>query len=91
MAPGEAPRTLSPGVDHEKIVLVISGGLKLEGPDSSLTLQSDQALYLKSEESYQASCLGPLEARYTVAGDHTPGDEHHRPLGARRRNTLMYV
>jgi uncharacterized cupin superfamily protein len=77
VAPGEAPRTLSPGVGHEEIVLVLSGGLKLEGPGGSLTLQAGQALYMKGEETWQATCLGPLEARYAAAGGHTPGDDHH--------------
>jgi mannose-6-phosphate isomerase class I len=68
---------LRPGAGHEEIVLTISGGLQLEGQGGNLTLQAGQALYIKGEETWQATCLGPLEARYAVAGGHTPGDDHH--------------
>jgi len=77
VAPGDPPRTLSPGLGHEEIVLVIGGSLKLAGQGGVLTLQAGQAVYLKGEETWQATCGGPLEARYAVAGGHAPGDDHH--------------
>ncbi len=77
VSPGEAPRTLRPGPGHEEIVLCLSGGLKLSGPGGEITLQPGQAIYLKDEETYEATCLGPLEARYAAAGGHGPEEGHH--------------
>lgn len=77
MSPGEAPRVLRAGPGHEEIILCLSGGLRLSGAEGELTLQPGQAIHLVGEQTWEATCLGPLEARYAAAGGHTPGDDHH--------------
>lgn len=77
LSPGDPPRALRPGPGHEEIILCLSGVMRLNGEGGELTLQAGQAVYLKGEETYEASCAGPLEARYAAAGGHTPGDDHH--------------
>lgn len=77
LAPGDEPRILRPGPGHEEIILCISGSLRLSGDGGELTLQAGQAVYLKGEETFQATCAGPLEARYAASGGHTPSEEHH--------------
>lgn len=77
LSPGEEPRLLRPGPGHEEIVLVISGQVRLTGPEGSMTLQPGQAIYLKGEESLQAVTTGPGEARYVAAGGHSAEHDHH--------------
>jgi uncharacterized cupin superfamily protein len=75
--PGGEPRVLKPGQGHEEIILAISGAINLQGPDGEdVVLQAGQAIYLKGEETWLATCMGPAEARYAAAGGHTPGMEH---------------
>jgi len=75
--PGEEPRILKPGEGHEEIILAVSGSIQIKGTDGSLTLQPGQAVYLKGAAAYEATTLGPTEARYVAAGGHTPGQNHH--------------
>jgi uncharacterized cupin superfamily protein len=76
VGPGEEPRLLKPGEGHEEIIMCVAGSLALDCGGESLTLQPGQAVHLQGEQSCQAVCAGPLEARYVAAGGHTPGQEH---------------
>ncbi len=78
LAPGEPARVLRPGPGHEEIILCLSGSLQLEGMGQSLSLQAGQAVHLKGEDTFEATCAGPLEARYAAAGGHSDeGGSHH--------------
>lgn len=77
LTPGDPPRLLRPGPGHEEIVLVISGSVKMEGDSGFQTLQPGQAVYLKGEESLNATAVGESEARYVAAGGHGDGGHHH--------------
>ena len=74
--PGGAPRTLKAGQGHEEIVLAIGGSILVAGADGEFILQAGQAFYIVGEETWLATAQGPAEARYVVAGGHTPGQEH---------------
>ena len=74
--PGDEPRKLCPGGGHEEIVMVISGSIKVTGPDGDQTLQTGQAFHMVGDETWMAVTAGSTEARYAVAGGHTPGSEH---------------
>jgi hypothetical protein len=77
VSPDDEPRTLKPGEGHEEIILCVGGVLELTHQGERLSLQPGQAVYLQGEQTCQAVCAGPLEARYVAAGGHTPGQEHH--------------
>lgn len=77
LGPGDPARILRPGPGHEEIILVVAGSLRLEGMGQSLTLQAGQAVHLKGEDTFEATCAGPLEARYAAAGGHSEEGAHH--------------
>ncbi len=75
--PGGSPRTLKAGSGHEEIVLATQGSILVANDQEEFILQAGQAFYIVGEETWQAIAEGPMEARYVVAGGHTPGQDHH--------------